>query len=379
MELNNKLRILMVSYEYPPLGGGGAKVVYGLSKELVRLGHEVDIVTMRFRGLPKYESINGVNVYRVPSIRTRESICNTPEMVSYSLSAILFLLRLVRQKHYHINHTHFIFPDGVVSYLLKKLTRFPYIITAHGSDVPGYNPDRFKLEHRLLTPLWKKVVKNAEQIICLSNSLESLALERSPNIKTVVIPNGIDLDNFQSNGDKQRRILIVSRMFERKGIQYFLQALKGLNHGYEVNIVGDGPYLNVLKKLSKDLKVKAKFGGWIDNSSLELKELYEKSSIFVFPSISENFPIVLLEAMAAGMAIITTKNTGCAEVVGDAALLVEQRNPEAIREALDRLISNPDFCKELGQAARKRLENNFTWASVSRQYADLYERYANRS
>jgi len=67
----------MLSYEYPPLGGGGAKVVYGLSKELVRLGHEIDIVTMRFRGLPKYESINGVNVYRVPSIRTRESICNT--------------------------------------------------------------------------------------------------------------------------------------------------------------------------------------------------------------------------------------------------------------------------------------------------------------
>ncbi|HSE83428.1 MAG TPA: glycosyltransferase family 4 protein, partial [Thermodesulfobacteriota bacterium] len=87
--------------------------------------------------------------------------------------------------------------------------------------------------------------------------------------------------------------------------------------------------------------------------------------------------IVLLEAMAAGMAIITTRDTGCAEVVGDAALLVETRNPAAIKQALDRLINNPDLCNELGQAARKRLENNFNWTAVARQYTNLYERYAN--
>ena len=168
------MKILTLSYEFPPLGGGGAKVVYGLTKELVKLGHEVDLVTMGFRGLPKYEEINGTNIYRVPCFRNRESICSTHEMVSYALSAIPFAVRLVKRKQYEINHTHFILPDGFVSYLLKKMIKLPYIITAHGSDVPGYNPDRFIIDHKILSPLWKKIVYNADQIVCLSESLKSL-------------------------------------------------------------------------------------------------------------------------------------------------------------------------------------------------------------
>lgn len=367
----------MLSYEFPPLGGGGARVVYGLSKELVRLGHDVDLVTMGFRGLPRYEQVNEVNVHRVPCIRTKESVCSTPEMASYAFSAIPTVLRLVKRKHYLINHTHFIFPDGLVSFIAKKLTSLPYIITAHGSDVPGYNPNRFKLGHKLLSPAWKRITQDAEQIICPSEVLKSLVLKRSSGAKITVIPNGIDMNKFQPDGNKRRRILLVSRMFERKGLQYFLRALEGLDLENEVNIVGDGPYLRTLQQMADNLKIRVRFWGWLENTSPELIELYETSSIFVFPSESENFPIVLLEAMAAGMAIITTKDTGCAEVVGDAALLVKPRDSRDIKEALCKLINNPDFCRELGQAARRRLENNFSWTVVARQYADLYERYAN--
>jgi glycosyltransferase involved in cell wall biosynthesis len=367
----------MISYEFPPLGGGGAKVVYGLSKELSKLGYEIDLVTMGFGGLPKYEQINRVNVYRVPCIRIKESVCSTPEMASYVFSAIPTVLKLVKRNDYHINHTHFILPDGLVSLIVKRITGLPYIITAHGSDVPGYNPDRFKLGHRLFSPFWKKVIQNSEQIICLSESLKSLVLKRNPDTKITVVPNGIDTNKFQPDGNKQQRILIVCRMFERKGIQYLLEALEGLELEHELNIVGDGPYLMNLQRMADKLKINARFWGWLENTSSELKKLYETSSIFVFPSESENFPIVLLEAMAASMAIITTKDTGCAEVVGDTALLVESRNSVAIREALVRLMSNPGLCKGLGQAARIRLENNFSWTTVAEQYADLYERYAN--
>jgi len=87
--------------------------------------------------------------------------------------------------------------------------------------------------------------------------------------------------------------------------------------------------------------------------------------------------MVFLEVMASGMAIITTKDTGCAEVVGDAAILVESRNPVSIKQALDKLISNPDFCKELGKAARRRLEENFTWATITKKYTNIYEEYSN--
>lgn len=373
----NLMRILMLSYEFPPIGGGGAKVVYGLSEELVRLGHEVDLVTMGFHGLLRHEQVKGVNVYRVPCVRIKKSVCSTPEMASYVFSAIPIALKLVRRNDYHINHTHFIFPDGLVSFIIKKLTGLPYIITAHGSDVPGYNPDRFKLGHRLLSPFWREVIQNSEQIICLSESLKSLVLKRGSDTEITVIPNGLDRNKFQPDGNKQRRILIVSRMFERKGVQYFLKALEGADLKHEVNIVGDGPYLRNLQQIAHSLKIKVRFWGWLENRSPELKELYETSSIFVFPSESENFPIVLLEAMSAGMAIITTKDTGCAEVVSDAALLVESRNPEAIRGALIKLINNADLCRDLGWKARRRLVGNFSLTAVAGQYADLYERYAN--
>jgi glycosyltransferase involved in cell wall biosynthesis len=367
------MKVLMLSYEFPPLGGGGAKVVYGLTKEMSRLGHEVDVVTMRFKNLPIHEKLNNANIYRVRCLRTRESICSTPEMVSYALSAIPFVLRLVTSRHYDINHTHFIFPDGLVSYLLKKITNLPYVITAHGSDVPNYNPDRFRIEHKILSPIWRKVVADADHLVCLSETLKSLVDKHYSGDNISVIPNGIDITLFQPIKKKRKRILIVSRMFERKGIQYFLKALDGLELDHEVNIVGDGPYLQTLKRMVDGQSKKIKFWGWLEHNSSELKALYETSSIFVFPSESENFPIVLLEAMAAGLAIITTKNTGCEEVVGDCAILVERKSPLSIKKALQSLLNDPDRCSKLGQHARKRLEDNFDWNKIAMKYVDLYQ------
>jgi glycosyltransferase involved in cell wall biosynthesis len=367
------MKILMLCYEFPPLGGGGAKVVFGLSKELVRLGHEVDVVTMGFRGLPKHETLNGVNVYRVPCIRRKESLCTSIEMVSYLITAIPKVIQLIRQRNYDLNHTHFVFPDGVIALLAKRLTQLSYIITAHGSDVPGYNPHRFIWEHRFLFPLWNKVAQYASQITCPSENLKSLVLKHNSKLPIRVVPNGIDLDKFDPGRPKQKRVLGVTRMFERKGVQYILKAVEGLDLNHEIHIVGDGPYLETLRRLADDLKVDVKFWGQLDNALGPLIELYETSDIFILASEAENFPIVLLEAMAAGLAIITTQGTGCAEVIGDAGLLIEPRDPESLRNAVVRLAKDPALCGQLGRLARKRLETRFGWSAVADQYLDLYK------
>ncbi len=370
------MKILMHCYEFPPLGGGAAKVVYGLSTKLVEMGHEVDVVTMGYKGLQRHEVVEGINVYRIPGIRLKKSMCYTPEMVPYIALAFNFTRKLAKQRRYHINHTHFIFPDGIIAYLLKNIVGLPYIITPHGSDVPGYNPNRFAFQHKLLSPIWKKITSKTEKIICPSEYIRSLILQQNINTKTYVLPYGFDVDKFNPNQKKQNRILIVTRMFERKGIQYFLKALKGFKNNYEVNIVGDGPYLGSLKRIANDLKLNVNFWGFLDNQSKKLKELYETSRIFTFVSEAENFPVVLLEAMAAGMAIITTKGTGCAEVVKDKALLVEPKNPEAIREALLKLTQNPELCHDLGNAARKRIIDYFGWEPIAQQYIKVYKKYA---
>jgi glycosyltransferase involved in cell wall biosynthesis len=370
------MKILMHCYEFPPLGGGASKVVYGLSTKLVEMGHEVDVVTMGYKGLKKHEVVEGINVYRIPGIRLKKSMCYTPEMLPYVVLAFNFTRKLAKQRRYHINHTHFIFPDGIIAYLLKNIIGLPYVITSHGSDVPGYNPNRFKFQHKLLSPIWKRITLKTENIICPSEYVRSLILQQNPNTKTDVIPNGINVNKFNPNQKKQNRILIVTRMFERKGVQYILKALEGFDNNYEVHIVGDGPYLGSLKRITNDLKLKVNFWGLLDNQSKKLKELYETSRIFAFVSEVENFPIVLLEAMTAGMAIITTKGTGCAEVVKDTALLIEPKNPEEIREALLKLTQDTELCHELGCTARKQIEDHFSWETVTEQYINTYKKYA---
>jgi glycosyltransferase involved in cell wall biosynthesis len=369
------MRILMTSYEFPPIGGGGSAVVAGLSRQLVASGHEVDLVTMKFRDCPREESVDGVRVHRVPCLRHAKHNCTTPEALSYVVSALPVVRRMAAQRRYDVVHAHFILPDGLLAWRLKRLTGLPYLITAHGTDVPGYNQHRLLLAHRLARPLWKTVVREASRIVCPSAVLEQLVLAQRPGEqKTVIIPNGLEIGEYRPSGS-DARVLVVTRMLERKGVQHLLTAMAQSPFEAEVNIVGDGPFLPEIQRQAAELRSPAKLIGWLDNRSPRLRELYESSSIFVFPSEAENFPVVLLEAMAAGLAIITTEGTGCAEVVGDTGLLVPPRNPEAIARAAHRLIHDAELRRSLGAAARRRIEENFTWSAVATRYVDEYRRH----
>lgn len=362
----------MLCYEFPPIGGGGAKVVDGLTKALCTEEHEIHLVTMSFRNLPSYEQKDNFHLHRVKCLRFSESICTPLEMITYIISGFFYAIRLNRVHKFDLNHTHFIFPDGILAFILYKIIGLKYFITAHGSDVPGYNPNRFKFFHKLLHPIWEKIVSSSQLMIFPSKSLFDLYRKVEKKKPGIIIPNGISLDKFSFRAEKQNKILVVSRMFERKGVQYVLKALEGLNHGYGINIVGDGPYLNFLKKTANELQVDINFLGFVDNDSKELKSLFEESKIFIFTSESENFPMVLLEAMVAGMAIITTKGTGCEEVVGDAAILVEPKNPLEIKKALQKLLYDPELLCSLQKAARRRVEELFSWESIAKKYLEIY-------
>lgn len=366
------MRILSICYEYPPLGGGGAKVVAGLTDELVKAGHTIDLITMWMPGLRLRESFGNLSVIRVPCIRLNRNICRMWEMPLYMTLAVPLLCWLCLRHRYALIHTHFIFPDGVLSLVTHKLFRLPYIITAHGSDVPGYNLDRFTIAHRLLAPVWRQVVRSARMIICPSRCIEGLIHLALPAARTIRIPNGIDTRKFQASREKKDRILVVSRMFERKGVQFLIDALDKLIHDYEVHIVGDGPYLAVLEGDVERKNLDVTFWGFLENQSAEIRDLYETSRIFVFPSEAENCPMVLLEAMAAGLAIITTEGTGCSEVVGDAALLVKPRDAVGIRRCLEELTTNRELADRLGAAARTRLTDKFSWTQVAGEYLSVY-------
>ena len=114
------------------------------------------------------------------------------------------------------------------------------------------------------------------------------------------------------------------------------------------------------------------FHGWLDRDDPKFRELYETSAIFVFPSEMENFPTVLLEAMSAGCAIITSTAGGCPEVVGGAGLLVEPKNANAIRDKLLYLTNNPETISQLSQKSVCRVQL-FTWPEVAQKYLSLFQ------
>ena len=230
--------------------------------------------------------------------------------------------------------------------------------------------------HRLLLPFWERIVREASIIICPSETIRRLVLTHCPLARTMVIPNGIDPARVVPDPVKQPRILVVSRLFKRKGVQHLLEALAGLSIDFEVHVVGDGPYLPRLQELARRLKLDVRFRGFMANESEELRRLYESSSIFVFLSSRENFPIVLLEAMSSGMAVLTSADPGCAEVVGDAGVVVEPLTAVAVRRQLLRLIEDPELRVRLGRMARARVQNHFSWHAIAARYAALFRALA---
>ena len=368
------MRILLLNYEFPPLGGGASPQSYQLARALVAMGHQVDVVTARFRDLPRKESIEGINVTRVSCLRARPDICRTHEMVSFVLKAIPVVRRMLRDNAYDVIHSHFLFPTTVILYSLRRHIEAPIVVTAHGSDVPGYNPDRFKLAHKLLFPFWKRIARMPDVITTPSNYLKHLMIQQlnaDPG-NIVRIPNGIFPERFRTDRSRQKRILAVTRLFPRKGIQFLLRALQGLPLDWAVAIVGDGTNRDELEALAAVVNMPVRFYGWIDNQSQELRDLYETSSIFVFPSLVENFPTVLLEAMSAGLAVITTAETGCAEVIGEAGITVPPGDVQSLREAILYLTENPADMRQLGRTGRRRIEENFTWPSVAQEFTDMF-------
>lgn len=367
--------ILLLSYEFPPLGGGGGVVVKHLCETLhKKYGHTFDLVTMGYKGLPKEEQQGAIHVYRVPCLRAKKELCTTPEMLSYLIPAFLKAEQLMLTHKYDLAHVHFILPTGNLGLALKWLNRLPYIISTHGSDLPGYNPDRFNLLHVLLKPFWTLFIRNAKLVLTPSESLRSLLLRswKGTPSKVKAIHWGIDIPDTPKK--KVNRILFAGRLFERKGAQYLIEAVKLLKlKDWDVTIVGDGPMRKQLEQQAKGYQ-NITFTGWLPREKLQ--KLYATSKIFVFPSTAESFGMVLAEAMAAEMAVITSNDSACPEVVGDTGILVPPQDAHRIADALRTLIAHPSEITRLGKRARKRVLSRFTWGQCATQYHELYQKFS---
>ena len=265
----------------------------------------------------------------------------------------LLLLRILFRsvlKRPDVIFAQYAFPDGFSSAVASWLLGTPCAIQVIGSDILVAARG---MKRRLIG--W--AVSGASGVVCVSHQLEALVRDMGA-ANTVVIPSPLDLSDLPQLIDVKRvenRLITVAMLTKLKGLDVLLKALHSIPE-VELLMIGDGPERANLEKLAKSLELggKVKFLGQVPHSEVWRHML--SSSVFVLPSLSEGLPRALLEAMACGLFIIASDVGGIPEVMrnGWNGTLVEPRNPEALREAIEKAIADREKIRIVGE--RNRLE-----------------------
>ena len=121
------MKILVLCYEYPPLGGGGGRVAKTVAEQLAARGHEVRVQTAGMRHLPARETIGGVDVFRTFAFRAREDRCSVPEMGLFCVTSLRPTLRHCREWKPDVIHAHFAMPTALLAWAARRRTGVPYV------------------------------------------------------------------------------------------------------------------------------------------------------------------------------------------------------------------------------------------------------------
>ena len=374
------MNILVLNYEFPPLGGGASPVSRDISIRLRKLGHEITVVTMGFAGLPFYEEIEGVRVYRLKCWRSKKSSCMPWEQFTYLLAVRRFMKKHLLENQYDVCHTHFIIPTGEAAKWIKRKYHIPYVITAHGSDVEGYNQKTYmKIMHILLRPFWRNIVCDSEGVIAPSEYLLGLMRKEMSTGNYILIPNGLDIPMYEKlyvdDFQKEKRILLMGRMQKSKNFQTVLRAIAKTDlQGWKVDVLGDGPYREELEKLAKDLEItdQVTFHGWIDNATPEQLSYLKKASVYITASHFENCPMAVLETIAAGCYPLLSDIPAHRQFIKDDQYFFAMDDENALAEKLETLI------KRQWDKDRRFIDiSRYGWGNIIRQYEDVLQNAAN--
>jgi glycosyltransferase involved in cell wall biosynthesis len=342
------------------------------------------VLTSGLRGQKKKEIIHNFTVYRVPSWRKGIHDCGMRGAYAFVFFAALRLSGLIKVHSYDVLHYFFSLPTGLLSLIPGANREIPYIVSLRGSDVPHYDPFNRKLEyfHKLLGPLTRLIWRRAKEVVALSQGLKNTALETAPYQDISVIPNGVETDIFlppeshHSTGRKQLRLILVSRLIQRKGIQHVFKAIADLADPLiSLLVVGTGNYEKHLRTLCIELGLadSVTFYGYCPR--VELPALYCQYDAFILPSMAESFGIVFAEAMACALPIIAGNTGGVPDLIKkENGILVTPGSVEEIKKAIMEFKNFPPKRAEMGAANRKRVVEYYSWENVARRYLHAYKK-----
>ncbi len=376
------MNVLMLNYEFPPIGGGAGKAHLCMLKEFAGNNSlAIDVLTSAPQpGFNVEDFSDNITIYKVGVHKNNLHFWRKTEVIEWLIKAQLHYRKLLRENNYDLVHAFFGFPTGWLCY--RTAGKLPYIISLRGSDVPGYNI-RLSLDYKLMSGLFRKIWSSAAVVVANSIGLRNLALEFMPGLDIRIIPNGIDTEKFhpskKQSFTKPIQVLMVGRLISRKRIDLLLAAVgrtKELGLDIQLNIAGEGNLMRPLQKLANELNVadRVSFMGRVPAE--RMPQLYRDNDIFVMSSDHEGMSNAMLEAMASGLPIITTRCEGVEELMVDNGIIVEHPDPKDIAAAIRTLSQDRQAYNSFSAASRKQAAS-FTWFSVTDQYIELYKKVIN--
>jgi glycosyltransferase involved in cell wall biosynthesis len=371
------MRILTVIYEFPPIGGGGGRAAYDICKELVSRGNDVSVLTAHMHGLPFQTNEDGIHVTRISSLRKEPFRATFFTMLAYVLSGLWAGLRLINIHRPDIIHTHFAVPSGALAWTLSVLTGIPYVLTAHLGDVPGGVPEKTGKWFRWLEPFTKPIWKRAKKVVAVSEFTRQLALKHYP-VDVQVIPNGVDAKHLipaEVKVHNPPHLVFAGRFVHQKNPLAIIKILSQLTDlAWTCSMLGDGPMFEDVKSEIAKHGMSDRFNlpGWVTPE--DVLNQFSKSDILFMPSFSEGLPVVGVQALAKGLAIVSSRIGGFLDLVDHEknGYLIEVRDHPSFSKALREIISKPEVLLRFRKASIEKSQD-FDIQKVVDKYQIIFQ------
>lgn len=341
------MRILVIVPSLPS-AGGAEKVAWGLSKTLA-INNEIHILTLGHEQSSKI--IDNVCIHYLPIVR---------HVLRYYLTlGKIKVKRIEEEVNPDVIHAHM---TSILAYILRK-SKSKTVLTLHHSEIERYNLSPFqKFKYNLFD---QKLAKDFDVVTTVSGHMQKY-FEEYFKRKIVLIPNGVDINNFKPIKGIERdekTILYVGRLVKSKGVEKIFELAKQMPD-YKFILVGDGPLINLFSLPNVEFVGK--------KNSEELPFFYNKAKYSFFPSSIENFPLVGLEAMACG-SIVIAQADGFREYIenGKDGFILPQSD---IINIVDKLISleiRKDLYKIRTNAIKK--VKRYNWNVIAKKYLKVYQ------
>lgn len=385
------MKILMLTWEYPPrVVGGISRVVYDLSRTLLKDGHDVTVVTYKDGDAPYFEDDKGVKVYRVDNY-----MINPNNFIDWVMQLNFAMVAkaneiMLKEGNFDVIHAH----DWLVANAartLKNSYNIPIVSTIHATEA-GRNSGIHDEQQRYINDTEWMLTYESSEVIVNSNYMKS-ELQRLfglPYEKINVVPNGVNLNLF--NGierdynfrrkyamDNEKIILFMGRLVYEKGIQNLIAAMPKILEGYhdsKLVVAGKGGMIDELREQVKFLGIENKvyFAGYMKGK--DVQRMYKAADISVFPSTYEPFGIVALEAMLAENPIVVSDIGGLNEIVEHRknGMKTYCGNANSIADSILELLYDHKLCQDMVKVAKNKVRNEYNWSKIAQDTHFTYQK-----